>query len=241
VPLLVHGIIEASASPDAPASSASAEVEGTSAVRYEAVTAVVTTTDASEVLPSRGNLLGHTRVLEQLAKETTVLPMRFGMVAQDETDLIERYLAPQQAALVAALERLRGHVELRLRGRYDEDEVLRAVAAADPGIARLQGSASVDARLRLGERIVAGIEVRRERDLERLTDALGPYVAGVVAGSVAEPLDAFSLSLLVPEDGMDAFDRALDELGRTVAPVLALELVGPVPPFSFTAPEGVTA
>jgi hypothetical protein len=192
------------------------------------------------VLPSRANLLAHTKVLESLATEATVLPMRFGMVVADEQELVDGYLSPQQDALAAALERLRGHVELRLRGRYDEEAVLREVVAADPGLARLRGRSGVEARMQLGERVVAGIEARRERDLDRLVDR-SAHVAGLVAGSVAEPLDAFSLSLLVAEDGMDAFDRALDELGEAVAPALSLELVGPVPPFSFTTPEGASA
>jgi hypothetical protein len=237
VPLLVHGIIEASAS-DAPASSPLSGDDQLASVRHEGLEAVVRPTESFDILPSRANLLAHTRVLEALAAETTALPMRFGMVVADEASLVEDYLAPQRDALLAALDRLRGHVELRLRGRYDEDEVVRDVVAADPAIARLRGQGGMEAQMQLGERIVAGIEARRDQDLARVTEQLGPHVAGVVAGSVAEPLDAFSLSLLVSEARMAAFDAALDELGRAVAPALALELVGPVPPLSFTAAEG---
>jgi hypothetical protein len=239
MPLLVHGVLDADALDVATAPLPLDD--DLDVVVHGAVAAVVRKTDDGEVLPSRANLLAHTRVLESLATETTVLPMRFGMVVADEQELVEGYLSPQQDALAAALGRLRGHVELRLRGRYDEDAVLREVVAADPGLARLRGRGGVEAKMQLGERVVAGIEARRERDLDRVVDKLGPHVTGVVAGSVAEPLDAFSLSLLVAEDGMDAFDRALDELGAAVAPALSLELVGPVPPFSFTTAEGATA
>jgi hypothetical protein len=216
MPLLVHGVLDAAAL-EASASPLPSD-DDLDVVVHGAVAAVVRTTDDDEVLPSRANLLAHTKVLESLASEATVLPMRFGMVVADDQELVDGYLSPQQDALAAALERLRGHVELRLRGRYDEEAVLREVVAADPGLARLRGRSGVEARMQLGERVVAGIEARRERDLDRLVDRLGPHVAGLVAGSVAEPLDAFSLSLLVAEDGMDAFDRALDELGEDVAP-----------------------
>jgi hypothetical protein len=222
MPLLIHGIVDA----DVSVPTAVPPDEDVSSVVHGAIAAIVRPTPDHDVLPSRANLLAHTRVLESLATATTVLPMRFGMVVDDEQVLVDGYLAPQQDDLVAALERLRGHVELRLRGRYDEEAVLREVVAADPGLARLKGRGSMDARMRLGERVV---------------DALGTHVAGVVAGGVAEPLDAFSLSLLVAEDGMVGFDDAIDELGQEVAPALALELVGPVPPFSFTAPEGAPA
>jgi hypothetical protein len=239
MPLLVHGVLDADAF-DAPAGPLPSD-DDLDVVVHGTVAAVVRATEDAEVLPSRANLLAHTKVLESLATETTVLPMRFGMVVADEQELVEGYLSPQQDALAAALDRLRGHVELRLRGRYDEDAVLREVVAADPGLARLRGRAGVEAKMQLGERVVAGIEARRERDLDRVGETLGPHVAGIVPGSVAEPLDAFSLSLLVAEDGMEAFDRALDDLGAAVAPALSLELVGPVPPFSFTTPQGASA
>jgi hypothetical protein len=240
VPLLVHGIIEASAS-DAPASSPLSEDDELTSVRHGRLEAIVRSTETLEVLPSRANLLAHTRVLEALTAETTALPMRFGMVVANESDLVDGYLAPQHDALLAAIDRLRGHVELRLRGRYDEDAVVRDVVASDPAIARLRGRGGMEAQMQLGERIVAGIDARREQDLHRVTEQLGPHVAGVVAGGVAEPLDAFSLSLLVAEDGMADFDRALDELGQELAPALALELVGPVPPLSFAVSEGASA
>lgn len=239
MPLLVHGIIEADAV-EASASAVSSDPE-LAVVTCRALAAVVRDVEAAEVLPSRANLLEHTAVLERLAEVTTVLPMRFGVVAEDRSALTEGYLDSQHDELLATLGRLRGHVELRLRGRYDEEALLREVVADDPAVARLRGRAGMDARMQLGEHVVAGIEARRERDLERVGDALAPHVAGMVAGSVAEPLDAFSLSLLVDRDAMAPFDRALDELGRTMAPALALELVGPVPPFSFTVAEGASA
>lgn len=237
MPLLIHGIVDA----DTPASTVRAHDEALDLVVHGATAAVVRPTPHHEVLPSRANLLEHTGVLESLVTTTTVLPMRFGTVVDDEQGLVDGYLEPQQDDLVAVLERLRDHVELRLRGRYDEEAVLREIVAENPAFARLKGRRSMDARMRLGEGIVGALEQRRERDLDRVIDHLRTQVTGIVAGGVAEPLDAFSLSLLVAQDAMAGFDDAVDELGEALAPAVALELVGPVPPFSFTAPEGVSA
>lgn len=237
MPLLIHGIIEADQR-DPVSLAADDEVEG---VGHGRLAAIVRPTPDAEVLPSRANLLAHTRVLEALATETTVLPMRFGMVADDGPSLIEEFLAPQEGELLAAIHRLHGHVELRLRGQYDEDAVVREVLAADPDAARLRRRTGTDAKMQLGERIVAGIDARRQRDVDLVVASLTPYVRGIVANGIAEPLDAFSLSLLVPRDGMEGFDDAVDGLGQELAPALALELIGPVPPFSFAVSEGAAA
>lgn len=240
MPLLVHGITEVDAE-EASASSVRVGDEELGVVRERGLAAIVRAIDDPEVLPSRANLLAHTRVLEELARTATVLPMRFGTVAPDERTLVADFLVPQHDQLVATLDRLRGHVELRLRGRYDEDALLRELVAADPGIARGRGRGGVDAQLALGERIVATIAARRERDLQQVVEVLEPHVAGIVPGGLGDPLDALSLSLLVPSERGEAFDADLDELGRRLAPALSLELVGPVPPLSFTAVEEVRA
>lgn len=234
---MVHGVIEASsvgalASMDVPGSSPPGFVE------YEDVSAVVTRTEEAELFPSRANLLQHTRVLEALGARTTVVPMRFGVLVPDAEALVREYLAPSHRGLVSTLNRLRHHVELRLRGRYHEPAVIEAVLAADPRAARLRGRESFEVKMELGERIVAGIERRREQDLDQVLQALAPHASEVAAPTaVTQPLDAFLVSFLVAESARDAFERRLDRLGEQLAPVVALELAGPVPPFSFAAEQ----
>jgi hypothetical protein len=226
VPLLVHGV---SRSPVVPADGDPAY----DTVEAGPLAAVVTRIDEEEALPTRANLLHHTRVLEHVGTQGTVVPMRFGVVVPDEQALIDEFLRAERDRLLASIERLAGSVELRLRGRYDEAQVIREVLDSDPRAARLRGRPGTEAKMELGERIVAGIDRCRDRDTERATTALRPHAAAVSAGAIGEPLDAFTLSFLVAETRRPDFEAAVDRLGDELAPLLRLELVGPVPPFSF--------
>ncbi len=233
MPLLLHGLLEASRREAVADGSLDAHVGGEVELVDEGrLLAVVTPTDDPEVLPSRANLMAHTRLLEALAARVTVAPVRFGVVVDDH-DALTATMRERHDHLLEVLGRLAGHREFRLRGRYEQDEVVREVLAADERAARLKGAQGVDARMELGERIVAGIEARRDTDRERALAALDEHVTDVAVGAPAEPLDAFTVSLLIDEQRQAAFDAALDDLGARVAPTLALELVGPVPPFSF--------
>lgn len=238
MPLLLHGVIEAShrqtVAEGSLAEHAAGEVE---LVDEGRLLAVVTPTDDLEVMPSRANLMAHTRLLEALAAKVTVAPVRFGVVVDDH-EALTRTMRERHDHLVEVLGRLAGHHEFRLRGRYEESEVVREVLARDARAARLKGAEGLDAQMELGERIVAGIEARREDDRERALGAIATHVTDVAIGQPAEPLDAFSVSLLIDEERQAAFDAALDELGTRLAPTLALELVGPVPPFSFVDAGG---
>jgi hypothetical protein len=234
VPLLVHGIAR-----EAP--EAAREDDGSPSYLTVAdgpLVGLVSETPDEEALPTRANLLHHTQVLEHVTEHSTVLPMRFGVVVPDAEVLIADFLTPEREKLLATLDRLEGHVELRLRGAYDEAQVIRVVLDEDPRAARLRGRGGTDAKMELGERIVAGIERRRARDVAVVDAALGPHAAAATTVSVTQPLDAFSNSYLVSADGRDSFEAAVDRLGEQLAPVVKLELVGPVPPFSFADGTG---
>lgn len=235
---VIHGLLEQAAlGPDELEAVAEQGRTPLEQIAHRRLSALVSPTDEAELLPSRANMLLHTRVLEAAAERATVVPMRFGVVVPDEDTVVAEYLEVEHDALLAKIERLRGHVELRLRGRYDEATVLREVLASDKRAARLRGREDLDAKMELGERIIAGIEARREVDAERVAAALGDHVAEAAPGPVAEQLDAFTWSFLVSRDGLEAFDRAVDALGEQLAGRIELELVGPVPPFSFADPD----
>lgn len=202
-------------------------------VTHGGIAALVSDTDEATPAPSRRHLVTHAGILEAAADLATVLPVRFGVVAPDEQALVGAFLAPEEPALLGRIVQLDGHAELRMRGSYDEDIVVREVLADDRRAARLRGRQALDARLELGERITAGIEARRDRDAGHVVAALRSLVSDVAPGAVSEPLDAFALSFLVSTEGLTAFDRAVEELGAELAPRVQLELVGPLPPFSF--------
>ncbi|MDP8969451.1 MAG: GvpL/GvpF family gas vesicle protein [Actinomycetota bacterium] len=239
--VVVHGIVDADSVPAL--SEAALGVAAGRPVRCvvsEDLAGLVTDGPDSEVPPSRANLLAHTRLLEAVAEQTTVLPMRFGVVVHDDAALRRDYLAARQEELRRSLARLRGFVELRLRASYVEDEVVRVVLEGDRKAARLRGRPGMQAKVELGERISAGIDARRERDAQVALDALAPRAADVAVTPVVGGLDVLVASFLVASDRHAAFDTAVDELAGRLAPVATVELVGPMPPFSFTGGGGLT-
>ena len=233
MPLLVHGVLADVAAEGLPhdqlRETAGREVN---LVPGDGLAALVSTSEAPDPVPSRANLMAHARLLELVGEQATVAPMRFGVMADDD-EALRLELTERRDHLLGVLARLDGHVELRLRGTYAEQEVLREVLTTDRRAARLRGASSMEARMELGERVVAGIEARRPRERDRALSWLGAHLADVVVGEASDPLAAFALSLLVARGRLEAFDAAVETLGDELAPLVSLELVGPVPPFSF--------
>lgn len=234
MPFVVHGLCKADA-----ADVLDPSVEGvdtpTRSVVHGDVAALVTATEEVELLPTRANLLTHTRVLEAAAEATTVVPMRFGTVVPDEDTLVATYLQPEHDEIGRRLEELTGRIELRVRATYDEDQAVREVLENDRRAVRLRGRDDFEARMELGERITTGIAARRDDDARYTVEAVRPHVRDVAAGTVSEPLDAFTVSFLVDRDTLGGFEAALERVADELAPRVRMELIGPLPPFSFAA------
>ncbi|HWB70801.1 MAG TPA: GvpL/GvpF family gas vesicle protein [Egibacteraceae bacterium] len=236
--MLVHGIVDAESVPAL--SQAALGVAADRSVRWVVsgeLAGLVSDCPDGEVLPSRANLLAHTRVLEAVAQTMTVLPMRFGVVVPDDAALERDYLVARHDELRRSLDRLRGLVEFRLRISYVEDEVVRAVLEDDRTAARLRGRSSVQAQVQLGQHISAGIDARREQDAQAALDALAGHAADVSVTRPLGGLDVLVASFLVVSDRHSAFDVAVDELAERLSPLATVELVGPLPPFSFAGEE----
>jgi hypothetical protein len=186
------------------------------------------------------DLRAHWRVLEGAFTRTTVLPVRFGTVMESEEAVRERLLAPNAARLSALLEQMRGLVQLNVKGRYDEDELLREIVRSTPAIARLRERlSSLPSReappaeqIRLGQLVDHAIARHRADDTAAALAILERRAVAARAEEVAHPA-AFSLAFLVPRESEGDLGEGVAELRTRLGPWVEVEYLGPLPPFSF--------
>jgi len=90
--------------------------------------------------PTGENPLEHERVVEELMRQTTVLPTRLGTTVPDESALLE-LLAREADQFAAALDRVRGYVEMSVRG--GDDAARSRLAGLSRQTARLASSEAI--------------------------------------------------------------------------------------------------
>ena len=191
----------------------------------------------------REALTAHSRVLEALVESRTVLPMRFGVVMEDDEAVRDGLLMTHHDELLAQLERLDGRVELTLRATYEEGPLLREILAEEPQIRAMQESARrtsggtyID-RIKLGELIAAAVEARRRHDTEHIMSRLTPLAEDFQLSEPRHERMVLSASFLIPRVGIPGFDAAVDEVGRQQQNRMRLRYTGPLPPHSFVSLE----
>lgn len=201
--------------------------------------AVVASEFEGKAVPAtRENVLEHSRVNGLVLARTTPLPFRFGTLA-DERRLGE-HLEKNEAALLAALARVRGCLEMGAKviwdaaaqsagGEETEDEG-RAVTAPAGGA----GTAFLLAK----RQAIKGAEALKAR-AEEVAALLASRVEGLAREAAVEVNPAGSLVVraahLVGRGREDEYRERLRALGRERAD-LRLMVSGPWPPYSFSAP-----
>lgn len=181
----------------------------------------------------------HWRVLEQAFESATVLPVRFGTVMESEEAVRVRLLEANAEQLSSLLEQMAGLVQLNLKGRYEEELLLREIVLGNPRLAQMR-ERMADPRVTTtqSEQIALGQLVEREvaryqaHDSATVLDQLEPLAITARQEEVSHP-NAFNIAFLVARDHVDGFSDAVHKLREQFAQRIELRYVGPVPPFSF--------
>jgi hypothetical protein len=182
----------------------------------------------------------HWRVREHAFAHATVLPARFGTVMESEQEVRDRLLEPNREHLVELLATMDGLIQLNVKGRYDEDTLLRTILRESRPLARLRERANRSGALAdqvaLGQQVEQAIEQRRAMDATMVRGALDPLAVAARDEPVRHP-DAFNIAFLVARDGVDRFGAGVSQLRGEIGEGIELSYVGPTPPFSFADAE----
>jgi Gas vesicle synthesis protein GvpL/GvpF len=242
-PLYVYGVVAAGDAPSVDAAGVGEDGAGIRTVSHGELAAVVSEVEDGPLAAAR-DLRAHWRVLEEVAAETTVVPVRFGTVIADERALVEDFLAPQSEHLTALVNELRGKVQLNVKAFYDEEQLLRDVVAGSPAVAqlreRVQGmpeAAGYYDRIRLGELVSAEVERRRNADSALVVDRLAPLAVAAHSEGASTADMAVNAAFLVESSAVETFSSEVGALTEELGERMRIRYVGPMPPYSFADAE----
>jgi hypothetical protein len=234
--LYCYGITSATAAKAQPGAGLGGET--VEAVRCGKLAALVSGVPAGTVRARRRDLLTHFDVLGNAFEHGTVLPLRFGIVFDDERSLVDEFLRPRHDELSRMLRELEGQVELRVTAHYRQDAILAEAVRENPRIARLReatsgAAAGHPALLELGELVAAEVQARTARDARALLARLKPLARRCELDEEPIAYQLLRASFLVERKRVDAFDKELENFASDNAGRVDVKLVGPLPPHSF--------
>jgi hypothetical protein len=208
--------------------------------RYKDIGAVVSSSPVVQYPVSRVNTLAHQRVLERVMAEHSLLPVRFGTIADDANQILDKVLIARYAEIRDRLTYVNDKIELGLKVlRTDASVMFRDIVNENREIRRLRdrmaekkGAVQRD-QVKLGEMVKKALDHKRKKTEKDILSLLLPLSVEHRMNSVFGDLMITNSAFLIYKHQESAFDKAVNDLAETHAEQLTFKYVGPVPPCNF--------
>ncbi|HVE84047.1 MAG TPA: GvpL/GvpF family gas vesicle protein [Myxococcales bacterium] len=192
-----------------------------------------------KLLPLRKNLDPHHKVIREVMKTTTIVPMTFGHVVKNG-DEIARTLRRNRDGIQAQLARVEGRVEMGLKVKWDVENIFEYFMDAYPDLKAFRdqifGRSSAPSqaeKIELGRMFEDQLNREREEQTQRAMDMFQPCCAEVKASPPKSEKMVMDLAFLVDRDALKPFEERIYQVAATFPAQYIFDYSGPWAPFNF--------
>ncbi len=212
-------------------------------IPWNGLSAVVSDSPMEEYPTTRLNMMAHQRVLERVMLEYTVLPVRFGTVAQQPSpqEMVRKLLAARSEEFGRLLAEMDGMAELGLKAMWrQEKEVFQEIVGQNGAIRHLRDSlegrshqATHYQKVRLGEMVKEAMDHKKAIEAQDILAPLRRIATRTVENHLLADRMVANAAFLVDRGREGEFDQAVARLDQEMGHRMAFKYVGPVPPYNF--------
>ncbi len=209
-------------------------------VCYKGIGAVVSESPIVKYPVTRANTLTHQRVMEEVMRNSPMLPVRFGTVGEGIGPIREKVLKARHTELKESLEYVRDKIELGLKALWKDketpfDEIVeenKDIRLLRDRLLSKKGRPRRD-QIRLGEMVMKAFDAKRVREERAILD----FFDGVwVEQKKNRPFGSQMITntaFLVHRDREKEFDDRVEKASNRYDGKITFKYVGPVPPCNF--------
>jgi hypothetical protein len=206
---------------------------------FQNIGAVVSNSPIMKYSVSRENTIAHAKAIEEVMKEHTVLPVRFGTIAENEEE-VKKILAREYDKFVDLLKNIEGKKELGLKAIFDKEALYKGILEKYEDIRELKekfmalpSERTHYQRMEIGNRVESALQKEKEIYQKYILDALSPLALEVKINHNYGELMIINAAFLVKEVNELKFDQMIQGLTEKLAEKIKFKYVGTLPPFNF--------
>lgn len=187
---------------------------------------------------SRENMLAHEKIIEEVMKQYSVLPVRFCTIATNDAE-VEDILRREHDRFASLLQTVEGKKELGLRGVCTERiytdivEKYVEIKALKEKIAMLPAARTHSLRMEIGRQVEAALKQEKESFSEDIMNTLSPLAVLSKSNKTYGEMMVLNAAFLVDKSREPDFDRAVDALSVKYGDRIKFKYIDALPPFNF--------
>ena len=186
-------------------------------------------------------LVNHQAVIEEVMKEHTIIPIKFGTEVDTVAD-VEQLLERGYSEFKDRLKGFDGKIELDVTAVWgDLNKIIKVIGEEDKEIrdfktqiAKKPPEETFQDRIKIGAMIKTALEKKNEETQNRILDFLKEKAIDFRKHEVMDDNMISNCAFLVKKEKETKFDQALNDLDARYNGLINFKCVGPLPPYSFT-------
>lgn len=216
--------------------------DGVYTVHYNNLAAVVSASPIVKYPVSRDNTIAHQKVLEEVMRKFTLLPVRYCTIAEEEEDIKKKVLKARYKEFKDLLSEMKDKVELGVRAIWTNmEQIFGEIGEENKDIKQLKEKVAKETSLfkrregmmKVGEMVKEALEEKKEKEAQELLAVLKPLSVDARVNKVYGDRNILSAAFLVKKAKEEEFGQKIKELAEELNGRTRLRYFGPVPPYNF--------
>ena len=221
------------------------ESNGVYTIAYQGISALVRDSEIVDYTHMRKDILarllvGHQTVIERvMTAQTTIIPMRLGTFAQNETE-IRDILRKGYNLIKEIFERINNKIEIDITATWgDLVSVIKEVGEEkeikefkEKLLSNPKGLTSDD-QMKIGFMLKNELDKKRDNYASQIQEALKTVSLDFKVHELMDDKMVINTAFLIDKDRRENFDKKVEELNAKFDEKLNFRCVGPLPPYSF--------
>ena len=209
-------------------------------IGYDDLSMVISNSPMTRYMVSRENMLAHEKVIEEVMKEFTVLPVRFCTIAIS-ADEIRNLLDRRHKEFKNLLRDMDYKIELGVKALWKNmgiifKEILeenKEIKKAKERIQKDTKKKSIQAQMEVGKMVEQALAKKKEKEAEKILDTLRRTAIDYKLNKTVSDSMFMNTAFLVDKGREKEFDNIMDDLSNEYKERTKFMYVGPLPPFNF--------
>jgi hypothetical protein len=210
-------------------------------INYNGITAIVSNSPIIIYEARRINMITHEKVLEEVMKEYTVLPVRFSTISEHNDDAgILRILEKDYKKFDEMLTKMEGKKELGLKILAHEAPIYESIIEKYDEIKTLRGKLlnlppdkTHYQLMKIGEMVSEALKKETENYKNLILDVLNPIAEDIKINDNYGEMMILNAAFLIKNISEPEFDKAVTELDEKYGRYMTFKYVGTLPPYNF--------
>jgi hypothetical protein len=208
---------------------------------FKDICAIVSNSPIIQYEARRVNMTTHEKVLEEVMRQYTVLPVRFSTISEHDDDAgILRILENDYKKFDDLLSKMEGKKELGLKVLAHETPVYESIVEKYDEIKSLRdklmnlpADKTHYQRMKIGEMVAEALKKETANYKNIILDALTPLTEDVKVNDNYGEMMVLNAAFLIKNISEPAFDKIVNELDEKFGAYMTFKYVGTLPPYNF--------